>query len=125
MVSIVCAELCVDSQGMLLLLLPKEASSCSLACSMRALRPDGDLVPRLPLPELRLRCEPCSELLCCRAASVRAAALEDAHMHWLRGEGTAVVDEKMNLLMHLTSQRQIDAWYIPVRSENDMCGLQA
>ena len=114
MISIVCAELCAESQGVLLLLLPKEASSCSLACSMRALWPDNGLLPRLPLPGLRLRCAPCSALLCCRAASVRAAALEDAHMHWLRAEGTAGIDEKMNLLMRLTSQRHIDAWFIPV-----------
>ena len=103
-ISIVCAELCAESQGvLLLLLLPKEASSCSLACSMRALWPEDGLLPLLPLPELRLRCAPCSELLCCRAASVRAAALQDAHMLWLRGEGTARIDEKTDLFMRLTS----------------------
>ena len=94
MISIVCAELCAESQGVLLLLLPKEASSCSLACSMRALWPDDGLLPRLPLPELRLRCAPCSALLCCRAASVRAAALQDACMHWRRGEAPDLIDEK-------------------------------
>ena len=88
---------------MLLLLPPKEASSCSLACSMRALWPDDDLLPLLPLPELRLRCAPCSALLCCSAASVRAAALQHARMHWLQGEGTARIDEKTDLFMHLTS----------------------
>ena len=94
MIPIVCAELCVESQGVLLLLLPKEASSCSLACSMRALWPEDGLLPLLPLPELRLRCAPCSALLCCRAASVRAAALQDACMHWLRGEAADLIDEK-------------------------------
>ena len=94
MIPIVCAELCVESQGVLLLLPPKEASSCSLACSMRLLWPDDDLLPLLPLPELRLRCAPCSALLCCRAASVRAAALQDACVHWLQGEAPAFIDEK-------------------------------
>ena len=68
MISIVCTELCVNSQGvllLLLLLLPKEVSSCCLACSMRALWPEDGLLPLLPLPELRLRCGPllCAALL--------------------------------------------------------------
>ena len=121
MISIVSAELCAESQGvLLLLLLLKEASSCCLACSMRALWPDDGLLPRLPLPELRLRCAPCSELLCCKAASVRAAALQDARMHWLRGEGTECNGEGMACIyMRLTCQRHMHAWYVPLWSEND------
>ena len=106
-ISTACAELCAVSQGVLLLLLllpPKEASSCSLACSMRLLWPEDGLLPLLPLPELRLCCAFCSELLCCRAFSVCAAALRDAHMRQPRGEISERIDEKTGPVMHLTSQ---------------------
>ena len=128
-ISIVCAGLCTVSQGVLLLLPPKEASSCCLACSMRLLWPVDDLLPLLPLPELRLCCAFCSELLCCRACSVRAAALRDAHVHQLQGETSERIDRKIDLVMHLTSQRHMPACDALLCTQCELeatpCGRQA